>query len=130
MYELLQKDLIKQLVAKDGNLGSLLKGTNKEFWGTCFKLAGLLKVVGVDEKGIDLERIDDIDQIVRIFITTTTKRHPDTGGIYTEAGESLERSEICRVNSLDFMALLSEIVQETAKKKTTRVSKEKVSTSK
>lgn len=111
--EILQKELIKQLVDKDGAIGSLLKGSNKKFWGTCEKLASLLNVVGEPEKGIDLNKIEDVDQIVRIFITTSQKRHPETGGIYTEAGEPLERSEVCRINGLDFLDLLNEIIEET-----------------
>ena len=108
--ELLTKNLIKQMVDKDAHFGSLLKGSNTEFWGDVTKLASLLPVVGVEENGIDVDRIEDIDQIVRIFLTTSPGRDPKTGGLFLKAEESMEPSLVCRVNSLNFQVILSEVM--------------------
>lgn len=110
--EILQRDIVKQLAENDGAFGEMLKVSNKRFWGNAEKIAAMLPVVGQTKKGIDLEKIDSIDDIVRIFITASSNRHPETGGIYIEPGGTLAPGDVCRINGLNFTKLLREVQKE------------------
>jgi hypothetical protein len=131
--ETLTKEIIILLLEVDGRQGELYKLSNTKFWGYAKKLAAMMPVVGQDTPGIDLDRIDDADQLTRIFITTSEKRHPATGGIYNPEGESIAASDIYRINSLDFFSLVQkagmELIQKEKKLKKTP-SQKKASTSK
>jgi len=107
--EVLQKEIVRLLASCDGCLADLVSLKNKEFWGHVEKLAALIPVVGQKEKGIKLDLIDDVDDILRIFVTCSNKRDPETGALFLEAGEKLERSEVCRINSLNFFRMLREV---------------------
>lgn len=110
--ELLTQEIFVLLLEQDGNFGELFKPNNRKFWEFAGKLAEIMPVVGQTSPGIDLNKIDDLDQLVRIFITTSDKRHPVTGGLYAENGQGLPPSEIYRINSLNFFTML-EKAQET-----------------
>jgi hypothetical protein len=120
--EKLCQEIFIQLVEVDGSCGQLFRASNRKFWSNAEKLAAMLPVVGQEQPGIELDKIDEIDQLTRIFITVSDKRHPETGGIYSPPGEQLPPSEIYRINSLDFFLALNQ-AQKTFQKRTLRKTK-------
>lgn len=108
--EILEKEILKCFVTADACPGDLLKLSNKGFWGHVEKLAKLLPIVGQDEKGLNLDLIEDADDILRIFVTSTSRRDPETGSIILGAEESLGVSEVCRINGLNFSRILKTVL--------------------
>lgn len=129
--EALQLEILKAAYEVNFSLSNLFRPKNVKFWDNAKKLANLLPVVGQDEKGFDPERIDSMDELCRIFVSTSEYRKPETGSVWN-SGELLEPSEICRIHHLNFIDLLLTVekqiqaqsqTQEEAKPKATRTKK-------
>lgn len=111
--QLLQYNILENAAKCGGSVGDILNPSNKDFWNSATKLAKLLPVVGNEEKGIDLDKIEDMDLLVKIFITNTTYRDPESGFIAPDPKDStLRPSEISRINGLNFFKLLMKIQTE------------------
>jgi hypothetical protein len=106
--ERLQYEILQAAHEVNFSLGNLFKASNKRFWSNAKKLAALLPVDGNEKPGFDPEKIDSMDELCRIFVSTTTGRMNLTGSVWGE-GETLEPSEICRIHHLNFIQLLIQI---------------------
>lgn len=102
---ILQQNIIKCLLDSEGAVGSLLRPSNTEVWGYIKKLAALLPVVGVNEPGIDLNQIEELDEVVRIFVTLT-EDYNEYGLLSPPTGEPLRPSLIGDIHSLNFYSLM------------------------
>ena len=110
--QILQYQILENTAACSGSPGDVFNPENKNFWEPAKKLATLMPVVGNEESGIDLERIEDMDQLIKIFITNTEYRDPESGFIAPGPNEdSLKPSEISRVNGINFFRLLMKVHQ-------------------
>jgi len=105
--EYLQKEIIYLLAEVDGAFGDLLRPSNTEFWGHVRKMAALLPIVGQEKPGLDVDRIEDAEDIIRIFITTSKQRDPQFGSVFVEGGTPLLPGEVSRINSLNFTKILN-----------------------
>jgi hypothetical protein len=114
--EILQSQILKLFVEEDTAMGSLVKPSNKQFWDCVKKMAALVPIVGKEEIGFDPDRIDSMDELCRIFITTQ-EPDPDTSMRFPSKGTALPPSEIARVNCLNFQRLLREGVENPSPKK-------------
>jgi hypothetical protein len=113
--ELLQLEILKAAYEASFSLGTLFRSSNKQFWDNAKKVAALLPVVGQEELGFDPEQIEDLDELCRIFVTTSTRKIPETGSITSDSdSEIFQPSEICRIHDLNFLNLLIQI-EEAAK---------------
>lgn len=116
--ELLQLEVLKAAYEAKFSLGTLFRGSNKQFWDNAKKLAALLPVVGQPELGFDPEQIDDLDELCRVFISTSTGRVKETGSVTSEGKEILQPSEISRIHDLNFLNLLIQIEEAIQEEKT------------
>lgn len=108
--QILQYNILENTAMNSGSPGDLLNPENKTFWDSARKLAALMPIVGDEEKRLDIDRIDDIDQLIRIFVTNTDYRDPETGFINPGPNETtLKPSEISRINGINFFRLLVKI---------------------
>ena len=125
--EVLQLEILKTAYDAKFSLGTLFRGSNKRFWDNAKKLAALLPVVGQDELGFDPEKIEDLDELCRVFISTSTARINETGSVTSEGKEILQPSEISRIHDLNFLNLLIQIEEE-IQKEATKTNKAKTKT--
>lgn len=125
--ELLQLEVLKAAYDAKFSLGTLFRGSNKRFWDNAKKLAALLPVVGQSELGFDPEKIEDLDELCRVFISTSTARITETGSVTSEGKEILQPSEISRIHDLNFLNLLIQIEEE-IQKESTKTTKAKTKT--
>ncbi len=115
--QILQYQILQATANAGGSPGDILNPKNKDFWNPAKKLAKLMPVVGSEEKGIDLNKIDDCETLLEIFVTTTSNRDPETGFITPPTDKSnLEPSLISRINGINFIRLLIQVAQESQKK--------------
>jgi hypothetical protein len=103
---LLCYEILKEVVEKEGEITEIITPSNKVFWGHARKLSKLLPVVGSEEK-LNLDRIDDIDQIVDIFICSISSIDYSTGAL-----KAMSPSQICRIHSINFQKLLQKAFTE------------------
>lgn len=103
--EALQLEILKAAYDVTFSLSNLFRPSNVKFWDNAKKLASILPVIGKDEKGFDPERIDSMDELCRIFISTSTYRKAETGSVWNN-DQLLDPSEICRIHHLNFINLL------------------------
>lgn len=103
---ILQSKILQAFLENSGAVGSLLKPSNVEVWSYIKKLASLLPVVG--GVNLDIEQIQDLYDIVKIFITTTDTFN-EFNWVMPENGEMLQPSKISQVHSLNFYSILNEI---------------------
>jgi hypothetical protein len=107
--QILQYNILENTANNGGSPGDVLNPNNKDFWEPAKSLAKMMPVVG-KEGGIDLDRIEDMDQLINIFITTTEYRDPETGFISPgPQNTTLKPSEISRINGINFFKLLVQI---------------------
>jgi len=110
--QILQYQIISNTAENQGSLCDILNTENKGFWDPAKKLAALMPIVGSDKKGIDLEKIEEVGDLVDLFITTTQHRDPETGFIAPAPGEGyIKPSIISRLNGINFIRLLMEVLQ-------------------
>ena len=114
--QILQYQLLQAGSSAGGSIGDILNPNNKDFWEPATKLAKLLPVVGNEEKGINLDRIENCEHLIEIFITATKDRDPETGFIIPGSEGILLPSLISRVNGINFLALLMRMEQEVLNK--------------
>lgn len=103
--ESLQLEVLKAAYDANFSLSALFRPSNIKFWDNAKKLASILPVVGKDEKGFDPEKIDSMDELCRIFVSTSEYRKVETGSVWNN-NELLPPSEICRIHHLNFINLL------------------------
>lgn len=103
--EALQLEILKAAYDVTFSLSNLFRPSNVKFWDNAKKLASILPVIGKDEKGFDPERIDSMDELCRIFVSTSTYRKAETGSVWNN-DQLLDPSEICRIHHLNFINLL------------------------
>ena len=103
--ESLQLEILKAAYDVTFSLSSLFRPSNVKFWDNAKKLASILPVIGKDEKGFDPEKIDSMDELCRIFVSTSEYRKPETGSVWNN-DQLLDPSEICRIHHLNFINLL------------------------
>lgn len=121
----LQLKLMEAFVAKDGCLSELIG--DKDVYATMQRLAGLLRVVGLEKSGLDISSLysqGDIVQLGQIFFTeavTADMRSPGYTEITTEDGQPMmlyqrpphrqnpTPSAIARIHDLPFFDLLIKI---------------------
>lgn len=116
--QILQYEILTASAEAGGSPGELLNPENKDFWEPASKLAQLMPIVGKDKPGIDVDKIEDIDQIIRIFVTTSEARDPETGFIMPGEEGYLLPSYISKVNGINFLKLLAKIQQDLRAKAT------------
>ena len=104
---LLLEQIAREVIDKDGFIGDLLRPSNTKFWDAANSIAAMTPLVGADSKTLDLNQIDDVEDIVRIFITTEITRHESTGGIISGGDKGWIPGEIARINSVNFQNLLA-----------------------
>ena len=105
--QILQYQILEATAACGGSPGDLLNPSNTDFWEPARTLASLLPVVGKEELGIDLDKIDDCEELIEIFVTTTKYRDPESGFITPSLDAvNLEPSRISRINGVNFIRLL------------------------
>ena len=104
--ELLQLEIVKAAYDAKFSLATLFKASNRQFWDNAIKLASLLPVVGQKELGFDPEKIDDIDELCRVFVSASTARQIETGSVIPDGYSVLAPSEVSRINALNFLGLL------------------------
>jgi len=95
-------EIIKEVVSKEGEIAEIISANNKSFWTHTRKLAKLLPLVGTDEK-LNVDLIEDIDQIIDIFICSTDSVDYNTGSL-----KAMNPSQVCRIHSINFQKLLQE----------------------
>lgn len=106
--ETLQLAILENAYEKNFSLGSIFRKSNNGFWDNAKKLAGLIPIVGNEEPGFDPTKIEDMDHLFSIFISTTQGRNYKAGSI--DVGEStIEPSLICKIHYLNFIQLLVQI---------------------
>lgn len=116
--QILQYNILENTANNGGSPGDLLNPDNNDFWDSAKALAKLMPVVGQEEKGIDLDRIEDMDEILKIFVTNSTYRDPESGFIQPGPDENtLKPSEISRINGINFFKLLIKIQTELQKER-------------
>jgi hypothetical protein len=103
---LLCYEILKEVAEKEGEITEIITPSNKVFWGHAKKLAKLLPIVGSEEK-LNLDRIDDIDQIIDIFVCSISSIDYTTGALKT-----MDPSQICRIHSINFHKLLQKVLNE------------------
>lgn len=113
----LQTQLLECLDETNGFIGDLFSPKNKKFWDALRKLASLMPVVGQEETGIDLDRVAEVEDIIRIFVTRTSDYHEDYGAISPKDGETLLPSEVSRINGLNFFRMLKQAAEAKKTKK-------------
>lgn len=106
----LQSVILDKLFDSGGAVGELLRPTNEGFWDAVRKIAAMCPVVGQKDPGLDLEKIESIEDILRIFVTTTSEVAEDSGWL-TSTSSRLEPSEVSRINGLNFFNLVVETAQ-------------------
>jgi hypothetical protein len=131
--ELLQYEILKAAYEVNFSLSALFKPSNKQFWNNAKKLAKLLPVVGQDKPGFNPEKIDSMDELCRIFVSTSPGRMNMTGAVWGEES-ALQPSEISRIHHLNFIQLLirleeMESNQETKPATTTKTANQEKSSS-
>jgi hypothetical protein len=113
--QILQFQILQNCASKAGSPGDLLSPKNKDFWDSARKLADLMPLVGTEEKGIDIDRIEDMNEILEIFVTTTKQRDENTGFIIPEPKLGyLRPSRISKINGINFIRLLMEVKESLA----------------
>lgn len=103
--EALSLEILKSAYDVNFSLSALFRPSNLQFWDNAKKLASILPVAGKAEPGFDPERIDSMDELCRIFVSTSKYRRYETGSVWNNK-ELLEPSEICKVHHLNFIDLL------------------------
>lgn len=103
--EALQLEILKAAYDVTFSLSNLFRPSNVKFWDNAKKLASILPVIGKDDKGFDPERIESMDELCRIFVSTSEYRKPETGSVWNN-DQLLDPSEICRIHHLNFINLL------------------------
>ena len=108
----LQETLIRHFVEHDGRLASLI--TDNAVWSAMDKLAKMLPVVGLEEKGFDIEPLaerGDIAQLGRIFfsenIADDLTRERDADGNIVNSP-----SLIAKIHDINFSATLFAMIRE------------------
>lgn len=114
--QILQYEILTASANSGGSPGELLNPENKDFWEPARKLAALMPVVGQPEPGIDVDLIEDVDQLIKIFVTTSEARDPENGFIMPGEEGYLLPSLISKVNGINFLKLLAKIQQSLMKK--------------
>lgn len=109
--KILQYQILQNSASLGGCVGDLLSSSNKDFWEPANRLSKLMPVVGKDS-GIQLDKIEDPDEIIEIFVTSTTHRDEETGYITPGTEGFLLPSRISRVNGLNFLGLLMKVQKE------------------
>lgn len=107
----LTQKLVVALGKVNGAVGKLLSSSNVEAWDYLKKIAAIVPVVGNKEPGIDLNQIEDMWDIVRIFITTTENTN-EVGWVMAEEDQNLAPSLLAKLNSLDFYSILLSALEE------------------
>lgn len=106
--ELLQLAILENAYENNFSLGSIFKKSNNIFWDNAKKLAKLIPIVGNDKPGFDPTKIEDMDHLCSIFISTTPGRNYKIGAI--DVGEdTIEPSLICKIHYLNFIQLLVQV---------------------
>lgn len=109
--QILQYQILEVSAQCGGSPGDLFNPTNKDFWEPAKKMASLMPIVGKEEKGFDIDKIEDCETLIDIFITTTKERDPETGFIIPGNEGVLLPSLISRINGINFLRLLAKIQQ-------------------
>lgn len=104
--ELLQLEIVKAAYDAKFSLATLFKASNRQFWDNAIKLASLLPVVGQKEPGFDAEKIDDLDELCRVFVSASVSRQLETGSVIPDGDNVLAPSEIARTANINFLQLL------------------------
>lgn len=113
--QILQYEILEACRKSDGSIGDLLNPKNTDFWDPATKLAALMPTVGSSSQGIKIDKIEDCELLIDIFVTTTKTRDPETG--FISPGESvLLPSLISRINGVNFLRLLLEMQKSQMKK--------------
>lgn len=108
--EILCLEILKSAYKVNFCIADIFKPKNTEFWDNAKKLASLLPVVGKEDPGFDPTRIESIEALASIFISTSKFRNPATGSLtWGQNNESIFPSEICRIHNLNFLNLLLEV---------------------
>lgn len=110
--QILQYEILTASANSGGSPGELLNPENKDFWEPARKLAAIMPVVGHKEPGIDVDLIEDVDQLIKIFVTTSETRDPENGFIMPGEEGYLLPSLISKVNGINFLKLLAKVQQE------------------
>lgn len=114
--QILQYNILEASANCGGSPGDLFKRSHTEFWEPARKLAALMPVVGKEEKGINVDKIEDCEQLIDIFITATKDRDEATGYIIPGPEGVLKPSAISRINGINFLKLLMQMQQAIQKK--------------
>lgn len=104
--QILQYSILEESARCGGSPGDLFNPENKGFWEPARKLAALMPVVGNEAPGIAVDKIEDCETLIDIFITSSKSRDPDTGFIIPGSEGVLLPSSISRVNGINFLRLL------------------------
>lgn len=101
----LQKQILENFLEEDGLL-SVFRGSNRTLWSHIETLANLIPSLDMSGVGIKLDLIEDIEDLVRIFINSEPS--------YTNDG-SLEQlqypSYISIMNGLNFRPIQKEVIE-------------------
>jgi hypothetical protein len=93
-------EITQILVEKEGEISDVISPSNTTFWAHAEKICKLLPLVGTDET-LDLNRIDDMDQIIDIFVCGIGSINVNTGML-----NDMSPSQICRIHSINFFKLV------------------------
>lgn len=108
----LQQLLLEAFVENNGATGSVI--ADDANWKTLKKLSSMLPVVGQDEKGFDVEKIEnDILLITRLFFTQAVN---EDGSV--DLSEGFKPSLLAEFYQLDYSGFLQRAVMEIEKRKT------------
>ncbi|HEY9657683.1 MAG TPA: hypothetical protein V6C65_04400 [Allocoleopsis sp.] len=102
----LQKNLLAAFMVHGGMLGEILRLSNTRVWEDLKKMASLIPLVGGGT--LNVEKIDDSEEICRIFFTTTQNIDEETGAILPPDDEPYSPSVIASLNGVNFWHRLLE----------------------
>lgn len=114
--QILQYKILETCWECNGSTGDIFNSNNKDFWESACDLAKLLPVVGKGKGFFNPREVEDIDELVRVFITNTIHRDESTGFITPGPDDFLLPSEISRVNGINFTRLLTNLLKNQEKK--------------
>ncbi len=107
----LQKQIFELFLEEDG-LMSVFKGSNRKLWSHIETLANLVPSIDKACGGIKLELIDDIEDIVKIFINSEPSY-----GIDGSLDQLQYPSYISIMNGLNFRPIQEEVISHYLEKK-------------
>jgi hypothetical protein len=103
----LQRSLLSAFFYHGGLLGELLRPSNEQVWADMRKLSALVPLVGQSGLFLDVDKVDDLEEICRVFFTTTTEVDPEVGSLVP--GEDVYMpSLIANLHGINFWDCLQE----------------------